>query len=78
MNIEEISNERKEILKELLEKYKNVFGYKLGKIKEIKHEIEINERRESILRRRYKEIKEKGINKLQEKVNKLFRNITEI
>jgi hypothetical protein len=55
-----------------------VFGYKLRKIKEIKHGIEINERRESILRRRYKEIKEKGINKLQEKVNKLFRNITEI
>jgi hypothetical protein len=78
MNIEEMSNERKEILKELLEKYKNVFGYKLRKIKEIKHGIEINERRESILRRRYKEIKEKGINKLQEKVNKLFRNITEI
>jgi hypothetical protein len=45
MNIEEMSNERKEILKELLEKYKMCSGYKLRKIKEIKHGIEINERR---------------------------------
>jgi cell division protein FtsB len=78
MNIEEMSNKRKEILKELLKKYENIFKYKLGKIKEIKHEIEINERQESILRRRYEKIKEKGINELQEKVNKLFRNIIEI
>jgi hypothetical protein len=78
MNIEEMSNERKEILKELLKKYENIFEYKLRKIKEIKHEIEINERQESILRKRYEEIKEKGINELQEKVNKLFQNIIEI
>jgi hypothetical protein len=49
MNMEEMSNERKEILKELLKKYENIFEYKLRKIKEIKHEIEINERQESIL-----------------------------
>jgi hypothetical protein len=65
MNIEEMSNERKELLKELLKKiYENIFEYKLGKIKEIKHEIEINERQKSILRRKYEEIKEKGINEL--------------
>jgi hypothetical protein len=49
MNMKEMSNERKEILKELLKKYENIFEYKLRKIKEIKYEIEINERQESIL-----------------------------
>jgi hypothetical protein len=46
INMGEINNERKEILKKLLKKYENIFEYnekKLGKIKVTKHEIKINE-----------------------------------
>jgi hypothetical protein len=63
INMGEINDERKEILKELLKKYENMFEYneeKLGKIEVTKHEIKINEGQEPILQRRYKETEEKG------------------
>jgi hypothetical protein len=63
MNIGEMNSERREILKELLKKYEHMFKYnkeKLGKIKIIKHEIEINKEQEPISQKRYKETEEKG------------------
>jgi hypothetical protein len=63
INMGEINDERKEILKELLKKYENMFEYneeKLGKIKVTKHKIKINEGQEPISQRRYKETEEKG------------------
>jgi hypothetical protein len=63
INMGEMNNERKEILKKLLKKYENMFEYneeKLGKIEVTKHEIKINEGQEPISQRRYKETEEKG------------------
>jgi hypothetical protein len=63
INMGEINDERKEILKKLLKKYENMFEYneeKLGKIEVTKHKIKINEGQEPILQRRYKETEEKG------------------
>ena len=62
LRIGEMNDERKEILKELLKKYKNLFEYdkeKLGKIKVAKHEIIIEEGQKPISQRRYKETEEK-------------------
>jgi hypothetical protein len=59
----EMSNERKEIIEKLIRKYEDIIEYdeeKLGKIKLVKHEIEIKENQEPIVQKRYKETDEKG------------------
>jgi hypothetical protein len=61
--IGEMSNERKEIIEKLIRKYEDIIEYdeeKLGKIKLVKHEIEIKENQEPIMQKRYKETDEKG------------------
>jgi hypothetical protein len=61
--IGEMSNKRKEIIEKLIRKYENIIEYdeeKLGKIKLVKHEIEIKENQEPIVQKRYKETDEKG------------------
>jgi hypothetical protein len=58
LRIGEMSNERREIIKKLIRKYKDIIEYdkeKLGKIKLVKHEIEIKENQEPIMQKRYKE-----------------------
>jgi hypothetical protein len=49
--IGEISNKKKEIMEKLIRKYENIIEYdkeKLGKIKLVKHKIEIKENQEPI------------------------------
>jgi hypothetical protein len=61
--IGEMSNERKGIIEKLIRKYEDIIEYdeeKLGKIKLVKHEIEIKENQEPIMQKRYKETDEKG------------------
>jgi hypothetical protein len=63
LHIGEMSNERREIMKKLIRKYEDIIEYdeeKLGKIKLVKHEIEIEENQKPIAQKRYKEIDEKG------------------
>jgi hypothetical protein len=63
LHIEEMSNERKEIMEKLIRKYENIIEYdekKLGKITLVKYKIEIKENQEPIVQKRYKEIEEKG------------------
>jgi hypothetical protein len=60
--IGEMSNEKKEIIEKLIRKYEDIIEYdeeKLGKIKLVKHEIEIKKNQEPIAQKRYKEIDEK-------------------
>jgi hypothetical protein len=53
--IGEMSNERKEIIEKLIRKYEDIIEYdeeKLGKIKLVRHEIEIKEDQEPIMQKR--------------------------
>jgi hypothetical protein len=63
LRIGEMSNERKEVIEKLIRKYEDIMEYdeeKLGKIKLVRHEIEIKENQEPIIQKRYKETDEKG------------------
>src|ERR1700742_4276006 len=59
----EMNNEKKEVFKELIRGYEDIFEYdgeKLGRVDKVKHEIEIKENQEPILQKRYRETDEKG------------------
>src|ERR1700742_2604749 len=63
LNIEEISKERKDKLRNLVKRYEIIFEYdteKLGRVDKIKHNIETKEEQEPIAQKRYKETEEKG------------------
>src|ERR1700742_4803702 len=59
----EITDERKDIMKGLIESYEDIFEYdgeKLGRVSIVKHKIEIKGDQEPIAQKRYKETDEKG------------------
>src|SRR5688572_11621470 len=59
----EMSDKRKEMFKELIREYEDIFEYdgeKLGRVDMVKHKIEIEENQRPILQKRYRETDEKG------------------
>ncbi|GBC29398.2 zinc knuckle protein [Rhizophagus irregularis DAOM 181602=DAOM 197198] len=58
----EMDNLKKEMFKELIREYKDIFEYdeeKLGRVNKVKHEIEVKEDQEPIAQKRYRETEEK-------------------
>ena len=63
LNLGGINNERKDVMRKLIEGYEEICEYdgeKLGTVNNVKHKIEIKEGQEPIAQKRYKETDEKG------------------
>ncbi|CAB4442399.1 unnamed protein product [Rhizophagus irregularis] len=58
----EMDDLKKEMFKELIREYEDIFEYdeeKLGRVNKVKHEIEVREDQEPIAQKRYRETEEK-------------------
>ena len=58
-----MNDERKEVIEEMVNKYRDIFEYdgeKENRINYVQHEIVIKEGQEPIMQKRYKETEEKG------------------
>src|ERR1700733_8700553 len=63
LNLGEVNNERKDIIRKLIKSYEEICEYdgeKLGTVNNVKHKIEIKEGQEPIAQKRNKETDEKG------------------